>query len=156
MAYDIWSDEKLRVISDEWDDAYDQALENKKIESSSVVDIVSDKLNVLTNKKPFMFELDSKKYECNSYVDLVLKTIGLLNELNEEKLVALAKGNFEGRLVFVDENSKEAVILSMMSGKQTANNNVIVEMHGSGKDLGVFLKSLLVEFGVLTLKTYLK
>ncbi len=156
MAYDIWSDEKLRVISDEWDDAYDQALENKKIESSSVVDIVSDKLNVLTNKKPLMFELDSKKYECNSYVDLVLKTIGLLNKINEEKLIVLAKGNFEGRLVFVDKNSKEAVISSMMSGKQTANSNVIVEMHGSGKDLGVFLKSLLVEFGVLTLKTYLK
>lgn len=44
----------------------------------------------------------------------------------------------------------------MRNGKETGVENVVVELHGSGKDLGQFIKATLDEFGVLNFSIYIK
>lgn len=87
MAFDIWDAKHLVDISGAWDNVYESELEAKKIENSTLVDIVSGKLNVLTSKKPFLFELDGQKYDCSSYVELVVKTVKLLDNKNHPLLI---------------------------------------------------------------------
>lgn len=156
IALDIWDAKHLTEISDCWDADYAKELESKKIESCTSVDIISDRMNALTNKKPFLFEIDGHKYECFSYVDLVLKTIRLLDERNHSLVVKLATDKFGGRLIASSPETEKEQISAMLSGKQTGINNIIIEVHGSGKDLGFFLKSLLNEFSIEQFIVYLK
>lgn len=156
MAFDIWDAKHLVDISGAWDNVYESELEAKKIENSTLVDIVSGKLNVLTSKKPFLFELDGQKYDCSSYVELVVKTVKLLDNKNHPLLISLANNKYGGRLVASNLDNEKELLDSMFSGKQTGIPNVIIEMHGSGKDLGAFLKSLLSEFNIDSFKVYLK
>lgn len=156
MAFDIWDAKHLVDISGAWDNVYESELEAKKIENSTLVDIVSGKLNVLTSKKPFLFELDGQKYDCSSYVDLVVKTVKLLDNKNHPLLISLANNKYGGRLVASNLDNEKELLDSMFSGKQTGIPNVIIEVHGSGKDLGAFLKSLLSEFNIDSFKVYLK
>ncbi len=156
MAFDIWDAKHLVDISGAWDNVYESELEAKKIENSTLVDIVSGKLNVLTSKKPFLFELDGQKYDCSSYVELVVKTVKLLDNKNHPLLISLANNKYGGRLVASNLDNKKELLDSMFSGKQTGIPNVIIEVHGSGKDLGAFLKSLLSEFNIDSFKVYLK
>ena len=156
MAFDIWDAKHLVDISSAWDNVYESELEAKKIENSTLVDIVSGKLNVLTSKKPFLFELDGQKYDCSSYVELVVKTVKLLDNKNHSLLISLANNKYGGRLVSSNLDNEKELLDSMFSGKQTGIPNVIIEVHGSGKDLGAFLKSLLSEFNIDSFKVYLK
>ena len=156
MAFDIWDAKHLVDISGAWDNVYESELEAKKIENSTLVDIVSGKLNVLTSKKPFLFELDGQKYDCSSYVELVVKTVKLLDNKNHPLLISLANNKYGGRLVASNLDNEKELLDSMFSGKQTGIPNVIIEVHGSGKDLGAFLKSLLSEFNIDSFKVYLK
>lgn len=156
MAFDIWDAKHLVDISGAWDNVYESELEAKKIENSTLVDIVSGKLNVLTSKKPFLFELDGQKYDCSSYVELVVKTVKLLDNKNHPLLISLANNKYGGRLVASNLDNEKELLDSMFSGKQTGIPNVIIEVHGSGKDLGAFLKSLLSEFNIGSFKVYLK
>lgn len=156
MAFDIWDAKHLVDISSAWDNVYESELEAKKIENSTLVDIVSGKLNVLTSKKPFLFELDGQKYDCSSYVELVVKTVKLLDNKNHSLLISLANNKYGGRLVSSNLDNEKELLDSMFSGKQTGIPNVIIEAHGSGKDLGAFLKSLLSEFNIDSFKVYLK
>ena len=77
-----------------------------------------------------------------------------MNRLNHEKIVALAKNNFYGRLFYADDT--EALIQSMRNGKDTDIKGVAVELHGSGKDLAQFIKALLDEFCVTDFAIYVK
>lgn len=156
MAFDIWDAKHLVDISGAWDNVYESELEAKKIENSTLVDIVSGKLNVLTSKKPFLFELDGQKYDCSSYVELVVKTVKLLDNKNHPLLISLANNKYGGRLVASNLDNEKELLDSMFSGKQTGIPNVVIEVHGSGKDLGAFLKSLLSEFNIDSFKVYLK
>ena len=156
MAFDIWNANHLAEISSDWDADYEKELETKKIENSMGVDIISGKLNALTSKKPFLFEFDKQKYECASYVDLVLKTIKLLDGKNHSLLVKLATEKFGSRLIASTPETEKEQLSSMFSGKQTGITNIIIEVHGSGKDLGAFLKSLLNEFSIDSFTVYLK
>lgn len=66
----------------------------------------------------------------------------------------MAQNNFSGRLFYADDT--KALIQSMRNGKDTDIKGVAVELHGSGKDLGQFIKALLDEFGVTDLSIYIK
>lgn len=154
MALDIWSEDNLKEISGVWSIEIEQKIESQKIENSIKVNLVNGKLNSLTSKKPVLIEYNGSQYPCVHYVDVALLAIKELNRLNHEKIVALAKNNFYGRLFYADDT--EALIQSMRNGKDTDIKGVAVELHGSGKDLGQFIKALLDEFGVTDFAIYVK
>ena len=155
MANDIWGYQHLKEISGAWDEEYEKKLEVKKLENGTQIDLMTGKLNTLTSKKPFMFEMEGDKVECNSYVDIALKVISLLDKLDHEKMIKLSKENFYSRLFFANDDDK-TLLEGMLNGKKTDIENVIVELHGSGKDLGGFIKSLADEFEIKSLVIYLK
>ena len=77
-----------------------------------------------------------------------------MDRLSHEKLIDLAQNNFYGRLFYADDT--KTLIQSMRNGKDTDIKGVAVELHGSGKDLGQFIKALLDEFGVTDFAIYIK
>ena len=154
MASDIWSEDNLKKISGMWSIELEKKIESQKIESSTKINLVNGKLNSLTSKKPVLIEYDGNKYPCAHYVDVAMFAIKEMNRLSHEKLVALAQNNFSGRLFYADDT--KALIQSMRNGKDTDIKGVAVELHGSGKDLGQFIKALLDEFGVTDLSIYIK
>lgn len=154
MALDIWSEDNLKKISGMWSIELEKKIEGQKIESSTKINLVSGKLNSLTSKKPVLIEYNGNKYPCAHYVDVALFAIKEMDRLSHEKLVALAQNNFSGRLFYADDT--KALIQSMRNGKDTDIKGVAVELHGSGKDLGQFIKALLDEFGVIDLSIYIK
>lgn len=154
MALDIWSEDNLKKISGMWSIALEKKIESQKIESSTKVNLANGKLNSLTSKKPVLIEYDGNKYPCAHYVDVAMFAIKEMDRLSHEKLVALAQNNFSGRLFYADDT--KALIQSMRNGKDTDIKGVAVELHGSGKDLGQFIKALLDEFGVTDLSIYIK
>lgn len=137
-----------------WSIELGKKIESQKIESSTKINLVTGKLNLLTSKKPVLIEYDGNKYPCAHYVDVALFAIKEMDRLSHEKLVALAQNNFSGRLFYADDT--KALIQSMRNGKDTDIKGVAVELHGSGKDLGQFIKALLDEFGVTDLSIYIK
>ena len=154
MALDIWSEENLKKISGMWSIELEKKIESQKIESSTKINLANGKLNSLTSKKPVLIEYDGNKYPCAHYVDVAMFAIKEMDRLSHEKLVALAQNNFFGRLFYADDT--KALIQSMRNGKDTDIKGVAVELHGSGKDLGLFIKALLDEFGVTDLSIYIK
>lgn len=154
MAFDIWSEDNLKKISGMWSIELEKKIEGQKIESSTKINLVSGKLNSLTSKKPVLIEYNGNKYPCAHYVDVALFAIKEMDRLSHKKLVALAQNNFSGRLFYADDT--KALIQSMRNGKDTDIKGVAVELHGSGKDLGQFIKALLDEFGVIDLSIYIK
>lgn len=154
MALDIWSEDNLKKISGMWSIELEKKIESQKIESSTKINLANGKLNSLTSKKPVLIEYDGNKYPCAHYVDVALFAIKEMDRLSHEKLVALAQYNFSGRLFYADDT--KALIQSMRNGKDTDIKGVAVELHGSGKDLGQFIKALLDEFGVTDFSIYIK
>lgn len=154
MALDIWSEDNLKKISGMWSIELEKKIESQKIESSTKINLANGKLNSLTSKKPVLIEYDGNKYPCAHYVDVAMFAIKEMDRLSHEKLVALAQNNFSGRLFYADDT--KALIQSMRNGKDTDIKGVAVELHGSGKDIGQFIKALLDEFGVTDLSIYIK
>lgn len=154
MALDIWSEDNLKKISGMWSIELEEKIESQKIESSTKVNLVNGKLNSLTSKKPVLIEYNGNQYPCAHYVDVALFAIKEMDRLSHEKLVALAQNNFSGRLFYVDDT--KTLIQSMRNGKDTDIKGVAVELHGSGKDLGQFIKALLDEFEVTDFSIYIK
>lgn len=77
-----------------------------------------------------------------------------MERINHEKLLTLAQNNFYGRLFY--SNDTETLIRSMRNGKDTSIKDIAVELHGSGKDLGQFVKALLNEFGVMDFEIFIR
>ncbi len=154
MALDIWSKDNLKKISGVWSIELEQKIESQKIESSTKINLANGKLNSLTSKKPVLIEYNGNKYPCVHYVDVALFAIKEMDRLSHEKLIVLVQNNFYGRLFYADDT--EPLIQSMRNGKDTDIKGVAVELHGSGKDLGQFIKALLDEFGVTDFVIYIK
>lgn len=154
MALDIWSEDNLKEISGVWSIELEQKIESQKIENSTKINLANGKLNSLTSKKPILIEYNGNKYPCVHYVDVALFAIKEMDRLSHEKLIVLAQNNFYGRLFYADDT--ETLIQSMRNGKDTDIKGVAVELHGSGKDLGQFIKALLDEFGVTDFVIYIK
>lgn len=154
MALDIWSEDNLKEISGVWSIELEQKIESQKIESSTKINLADGKLNSLTSKKPILIEYNGNKYPCVHYVDVALFAIKEMDRLSHEKLIDLAQNNFYGRLFYADDT--KILIQSMRNGKDTDIKGVAVELHGSGKDLGQFIKALLDEFGVTDFVIYIK
>lgn len=154
MAFDIWSEDNLRKISGEWSDELVQKIESQKIESSTKINLANGKLNLLTSKKPVLIEYNGSKYPCVHYVDVALFAIKEADKIDHDKMVKIAHDNFAGRLVYSD--NVESTIQTMRNGKETGISNIVVELHGSGKDLGQFIKALLDEFNVTDFVIYIK
>lgn len=154
MALDIWSEDNLKEISGVWSIELEQKIESQKIESSTKINLAEGKLNSLTSKKPILIEYNGNKYPCVHYVDVALFAIKEMDRLSHEKLIDLAQNNFYGRLFYADDT--KTLIQSMRNGKDTDIKGVAVELHGSGKDLGQFIKALLDEFGVTDFAIYIK
>lgn len=154
MALDIWSEDNLKEISGVWSIELEQKIESQKIESSTKINLAEGKLNSLTSKKPILIEYNGNKYPCVHYVDVALFAIKEMDRLSHEKLIDLAQNNFYGRLFYADDT--KTLIQSMRNGKDTDIKGVAVELHGSGKELGQFIKALLDEFGVTDFAIYIK
>ncbi len=154
MAYKIWDSNKLKEISGCWNDALDDEIQKNKIDNSTIIDIVSAESNSLTNKKPFIFEYQGKRYNVSYFSEILLKVVQILNETNEDKVIEIAKDNTIGRITY----STDEKIVRNPSDKWVKSNidNVFVNLHGSAKDHGESLKSLLSEFNITSFKIYLK
>lgn len=154
MAYDIWSSQNLRNISGEWSDDLEKAIYQKKIESSSCVDLITDKMNLLTNKKPFVVEFNGERTEVQHYSEVVGLAVKLMNQVDHDRLIKLAMDKFGDRISYSESNEIEG----NPSSKWTPSgvDNVFFDAHGSGKEHGQFIKILLEEFGVPSFKLYLK
>ena len=148
MAYDIWSEDKLKSVSNEWDNTYEMEFNKNSLNKVVKINILEEELNDLTNKKPFLFELDGEEYDCSSFVDVLLKVLSFLAQKNHTLLVDLASKNYNNRLCMSKDGNENESLLNFRSGKKIENANVWVETHGSGKDLGKFLKSLAQEFKI--------
>ena len=156
LSYDIWSEKLLRDISGLWDTDYEEGLKRKKIDSSTCVDLISGKMNLLTSKKPIQVEYGDRVVSCSHYVNMVLEAIQFAYESNPEKLLDYAKDESHERLVYVQDADANAVISAMRNGKETGIDGIIAETHGSGKDLGLFCKEILETCGVTSFKVYVK
>lgn len=154
MAYAIWNENKLKEISDCWDDAAEKELQQKKLASSTCVDVVTDKLSSLTSKKPFMIEYQGKKYPVAHYSDVIVFAIELMDSIDHDKVVGLAKNNFNSKIAYSE--SDKVVTNPSSKWVNTKIQNVFVDTHGSGKDLGTFIKTLLDEFSIASFKIYIK
>lgn len=154
MAYDIWNDANLRIISGEWDSALETEIINAKLSNSIEVDLVTGNVSSLIKKEPIAVEFGGKRCECRFYTQMVTTAISLLDKVDHNKLIALAMANHRGRIIY----SPTPDIQGNPSSKwqMTDIENVYVDVHGSSEDHGNFVKSLLAEFGIESFKVYLK
>lgn len=146
----------MKGISGLWDTDYEEELKRKKIDSSTCIDLIGGKVNLLTNKKPIQVEYGDRTIPCPHYVNMVLEAIHFAYETNPEMLLEYAKDETHDRLVYVQDADVNAVISAMRNGKESGIDGLVVETHGSGKDLGLFCKEVLELCGVTTFKVYIR
>lgn len=154
MAYDIWDEAKLKMISGEWNNDLEDEILRTRIANSTTVDLVTGNISTLTKKTPVAIQLGEKQFGCRYYTQMVTMIIALLNEVDHDKLVKLAQEGFRGRIIFstspdIQGNSSSKWVLAGVE-------NVYADVHGSGEEHGNFVKSLLYEFGIDSCKIYLK
>jgi hypothetical protein len=154
MANDIWSSRILKDISGVWSENLEKEINKKKLESASCIDLITDKLNMLTNKKPILIEFSDERINVQHYSEVVGIVVQLMYKKDSLKLIKLAKERFCDRLAF----SEEEAIDGNQSSKWTLSSvdKVFFDAHGSGKEHGQFIKSLLNEFSIESFKIYLK
>ena len=154
MAYDIWDEGNLQAISGEWDKAMEDEIMEAKIANSTTVDLVTGNISTLTKKTPIAIQFEDKQYGCRYYTQMVTTVIKLLNDIDHDKLVKLAKEGYRGRIIFSTSPDIQGNPSSkwVMAGVE----NIYADVHGSGEEHGNFVKSLLDEFGVSSCRIYLK
>lgn len=154
MAYDIWNEDKLHVISEEWNCELETEILSAKIMNSLAVDLVVDDISKLVNKTPVAIEFNGNRYDCKYYTQMVTMTISILNAINHDKLIAISKNNHKGRITYSGTPNVQGVASSrwIMSNVE----NIYVDVHGSSEEHGNFIKSMLNEFGVESFIVYLK
>lgn len=154
MAYDIWNEDKLHVISEEWNCELETEILSAKIMNSLAVDLVVDDISKLVNKTPVAIEFNGNRYDCKYYTQMVTMTISILNAINHDKLIAISKNNHKGRITYSETPNVQGVASSrwIMSNVE----NIYVDVHGSSEEHGNFIKSMLNEFGVESFIVYLK
>lgn len=154
MAYDIWNEDKLHVISEEWNCELETEILSAKIMNSLAVDLVVDDISKLVNKTPVAIEFNGNRYDCKYYTQMVTMTISILNAINHDKLIAISKNNHKVRITYSETPNVQGVASSrwIMSNVE----NIYVDVHGSSEEHGNFIKSMLNEFGVESFIVYLK
>ncbi len=157
LAEDIYKVDHLRKISGSWDEEYNQLLINNKLQDSFNLDILNGNVESSTFKKPLFIEIDGYKIRCDSFTDMVVKTVDYLLNLNHEAIMSLAKQNFYNRIKYLDnDDKKEELLNSMMTPKDTIDSRIFVDVHASAKDLVMFVKQLLLQLRINNAFLYLK
>lgn len=154
MAYDIWNEDNLHAISEEWNDELETEILSAKIMNSLAVDLVVDDISKLVNKTPVAIEFNGNRYDCKYYTQMVTMTISLLNAIDHNKLIMVSKNNHKGRITYSETPNVQGVASSrwVMSNVE----NIYVDVHGSSEEHGNFIKSMLNAFGVESFIVYLK
>lgn len=155
MAIEIWNFNGLKKISNEWDENLEKEIFAKKLANSISIDLLSDRLDKLTHKKPFLIDIQGYCCDCTSFVDMALKILEYLYQLDSDKMVLLAKSNFDSKLNYVEGDETRTIKNGLNNGK-VLYNNLIVEMNASAKSLGMFIKDLLNEYNISSCIIYLK
>lgn len=157
IALDIYDVNKIKSISNAWDDEYAVMLIQNRLEDSVNLDVLHGNLENSTFKKPVFIEIDGYKISCSSYADMTIRVINHLLEKDKELLEVLAKQSFCNKVKYINNDAdKESLKNSMLASRETNDLKVLVDVHGSGKELVLFVRQLLNRFSIENAMLYLK